>query len=305
MTNRPRIVAVALGVLAGLVATAGTIAVAVAGFALSFDAIRSVAQASHIRASIAWMYPVTVDGSMAVATVVAVVLHRMARPVWYPWLVVSWGVLVSIGCNGLHAYQGGSGVLPPAWAVVVSAVPAVNLALSVHLLVTLVEAVAQRAADATPTATAEATPARQQAAVPGDTAATSAATAGRQDDVVPGDSERDTTPAAAATPAATPAATADTADNDSGDDTDATTPTTPEATPAVPQRASRSDRTTTQRRQPTRQRTTSERVREAVARDPDATPKSVAKSLRISVRTVQRYWPDEAQQRVPVLTIAR
>lgn len=286
MPIRHRIIPVALGIVAGIVATAGTIAVAVAGFALSFDAITSVARASHIRADIAWMYPVTVDGSMAVATVVAVVLHRMRQPVWYPWLVVIWGVAVSIGCNGLHAYQGGSGTLPPAWAVVVSAVPAANLALSVHLLVTLVEAVARRAS---------VVPA---VAPDGDTGS---------DSVTP-----DVTPVA-------PPAVADASDTEAtATATDAATTARQPAPPdsatatrqpdAVPDDTEATERATPKRQKPrqrARQQTTRERVAAAVARRPDATPADVAERLRLSVRTVQRYWPHPEQERAPVLTIAR
>lgn len=142
MTPRQRFVSTALGVLAGVVAGAGVLAVVVAAFALSFDAIRTVGQAAHIRADWAWMLPVAVDGAMSTAAVCAVVLRRMGRRPVYPWCVVTAGAAVSIVCNGLHAYVGAGALeLPAAWAVGVSAVPPVLLALSVHLLVILAEAV--------------------------------------------------------------------------------------------------------------------------------------------------------------------
>ncbi|WP_422744391.1 DUF2637 domain-containing protein [Micromonospora sp. WMMD754] len=142
--NWPKIRTIAFGVLAGVVASAGTIAVTVAGFALSYDAIRAVGIASRIRTEWAWLLPVSVDGAMAVATIAAVVLRRLTgKTEWYPWAVVLVGAAISIACNGLHA-------IPPAGAALVieerevrfavSAIPAVMLALSVHLLVTLVEA---------------------------------------------------------------------------------------------------------------------------------------------------------------------
>lgn len=140
-TGRQRFVVTALGVLAGVVAGVGTLAVASAGFALSFDAIRAVGQAAYIRPSMAWMLPVCVDGAMAVATVCAVVLRRMGRRPVYPWLVVLAGAGISIAANALHAYQqGGEVPLPPHWAMAVSAVPPLLLAMSVHLLVILGEA---------------------------------------------------------------------------------------------------------------------------------------------------------------------
>lgn len=162
MTGRQRFASVALGVLAGIVAGAGVLAVTVAAFALSFDAIRFTAQAAHIRPSLAWLFPVAVDGAMAVAVVAAVVLRRLGRSAVYPWLVVLFGALVSIVANALHAWvEGGAMALPPAWAMTLSAVPPVLLALSVHLLVVLAlatlptEAPAQ---DATPSPELVATP---------------------------------------------------------------------------------------------------------------------------------------------------
>lgn len=142
--NGPKIRTIAFGVLAGVVASTGTAAVTAAGFALSYDAIRAVGIASRIRAELGWLLPVSVDGAMAVGTIAAVVLRRMSgRTAWYPWAVVLIGAAISIACNGLHA-------IPPAGAALVieeqeirfavSAIPAVMLALSVHLLVTLVEA---------------------------------------------------------------------------------------------------------------------------------------------------------------------
>lgn len=139
-----RVRTIAFGVLAGVVASAGTLAVTVAGFALSYDAIRAVGIASRIRAELAWLLPVSVDGAMAVATIAAVVLRRMTgRTAWYPWAVVLVGAGISVACNGLHALPSAGAHLVIADGRVrfaVSAIPAVMLALSVHLLVTLVEA---------------------------------------------------------------------------------------------------------------------------------------------------------------------
>ncbi|MEU5946332.1 DUF2637 domain-containing protein [Micromonospora sp. NPDC047465] len=142
--NWPKIRTIAFGILAGVVASAGTIAVTVAGFALSYDAIRAVGIASRIRTEWAWLLPVSVDGAMAVGTIAAVVLRRMTgKTAVYPWVVVLIGAAISIACNGLHAIPpaGAELVIPERWVrFAVSAIPAVMLALSVHLLVTLVEA---------------------------------------------------------------------------------------------------------------------------------------------------------------------
>lgn len=138
----------ALAVLAGVVATLGTLAVTVAGFSLSFDASKAVAIAAHIRKEWAWLLPVSVDGAMAVAAVVAVVMRHLKKGdvAWYPWVVVALGALISVACNALHAVgaQGQTLVLEdPRVRAAVSAIPAIMLALSVHLLVLLIELVGE------------------------------------------------------------------------------------------------------------------------------------------------------------------
>lgn len=137
---------IALGIAAGLIASAGITAVTAAGFALSFDAIRTVGRAAHINGHLDWMLPVAIDGAMAVASVTAIVMQRMGRTPIYPWIVVLANVFISVGCNALHAYQGGGEKpLPGEWAMAVSAIPALNLALSLHLAIELVMAVVKRA----------------------------------------------------------------------------------------------------------------------------------------------------------------
>jgi hypothetical protein len=138
-----RVVTVALGVLAGGVAAVGTLAVAVAGFTLSYDAIRKVGIAAGIRPDWAWLLPVSIDGAMAVATVTAVVMQRMDRRAWYPWMVVIVGAAISIVCNGVHARMRDAIALDDWTAMAVSAIPALMLTLSVHLLVVLVDAAAR------------------------------------------------------------------------------------------------------------------------------------------------------------------
>lgn len=142
-------VSTALGVLAGMVATAGTLSVAVAGFTLSYDAIRKVGIASGVRPDWAWLLPVSIDGAMAVGTVTAVVMNRMGRRAWYPWLVVLAGAGISIACNALHATMRDHIHLDDYTAMAVSAIPAVMLALSVHLLVVLIDSAARALNDAT------------------------------------------------------------------------------------------------------------------------------------------------------------
>lgn len=131
----------ALAYIGAAVVVVGTLGVAVAAFTLSYDAIRSVGIAANTRPSWAWMLPVSIDGAMGVATVAVLLLKQLGRSTWYPWVVVATGVLVSAGCNGLHA--GGSGgevELPGDSARAVGVIPPLMLALSVHLLAVLVKA---------------------------------------------------------------------------------------------------------------------------------------------------------------------
>ena len=129
-----------------IVLTAGvaTVGVTAAGFALSFDAVSSVAVAAYIRPSLAWLMPVTVDGAIAVATIAAIVLRAMGQSTVYPWALVAVGAAISVLCNGLHALTAGDALQLPAWvAAGIGAIPAINLALSVHLVVLLVAAISR------------------------------------------------------------------------------------------------------------------------------------------------------------------
>lgn len=131
----------ALGYVGAVVVVLGTLVVTMAAFTLSYDAIRSVGIAANMRPSWAWMLPVSIDGAMGVATVAVLLLKQIGRSTWYPWLVVAVGVLVSAGCNGLHATgEDGHVDLPVEWARAVGVIPPLMLALSVHLLAVLVKA---------------------------------------------------------------------------------------------------------------------------------------------------------------------
>jgi hypothetical protein len=77
-----------------------------------------------------------------VGTVTVVVLRRLNHATTYPWAVVLINAGISIACNALHAGMGPALRLPSIVAMGVSAIPALNLALSVHLLVALVDALA-------------------------------------------------------------------------------------------------------------------------------------------------------------------
>lgn len=147
MTGWRRVGAVTLVILGCVTAVAGTLTVIAGAFTISFDAIAAVGTASGMNREIAWMLPVSVDGAMAVATVVAILLRQAGRPTLYPWLVVAAGVAMSMACNAAHAQPviGDAEPAPleldPIVAALVSTIPALTLALSVHLLMTLALAV--------------------------------------------------------------------------------------------------------------------------------------------------------------------
>lgn len=95
-----------------------------------------------ISSGLVWLLPTAIDGAMAVGTVTAVVVRRLHRSTAYAWTVVAVNAAFSVAGNTLHAYAGPSLAPPAAVVMAVSAIPALNLALSVHLLVVLVETVA-------------------------------------------------------------------------------------------------------------------------------------------------------------------
>ncbi|MGI5288007.1 DUF2637 domain-containing protein [Nonomuraea polychroma] len=125
------------------VAVVALVAVVVGAFVLSFDAITAVSKAAHVAAGLSWLMPVSVDGAMTVGTMSALVLKMLKKGTGYAWFVVLAGVAISVACNALHATQS-NGVqieLTPWQAGAVSAIPAVALALSLHLLIILIEAI--------------------------------------------------------------------------------------------------------------------------------------------------------------------
>lgn len=120
-----------------------TLIVALGAGTLSWSALTAFAGAAHIAGSITWVYPVVVDGQMAVGTVAALVLRRAPlRTRAYVWSMIGASIGVSVAGNAAHA----SGTqLPPLAAAVASAVPAAALAASLHLLVVITRSTAHAA----------------------------------------------------------------------------------------------------------------------------------------------------------------
>jgi hypothetical protein len=124
-----------------VVGVLGAIAVNIAAFMLSADAINAVAEAAGISKNIAWAMVAAVDGLMVTGTVVFIANKLRGRSVVYPLCVLGSGVLLSIICNALHAKAGGGHVIKLSnnAKMGVSAIPAVSLALSFHLIADMVK----------------------------------------------------------------------------------------------------------------------------------------------------------------------
>jgi hypothetical protein len=116
-----------------------TLIVALGAGALSWSALTAFAAGAHIAPAITWIYPVVVDGLMAVGTVAALVLRRAPlRTRAYVWAMIGASIAVSIAGNAAHA---SGAVLPPSAAALASAVPAAALAASLHLMVVMTRSI--------------------------------------------------------------------------------------------------------------------------------------------------------------------
>ena len=125
-----------------LAAAAATALVVTAAWALSYSALMALGRSAgevgtFLGLQLDAIYPVTVDGTLAVAIVGALVL-RSARLQTraYAWGLIGAATAVSIAGNAAHSLaHGGDLVLPPLAAAAASAVPACSLAASLHLLI--------------------------------------------------------------------------------------------------------------------------------------------------------------------------
>ncbi|MEU6825584.1 DUF2637 domain-containing protein [Streptomyces atriruber] len=82
------------------------IALGAVGFALSYDALRQMAVAVHIRWLLTYLFPLVIDGFIAIG-VVALLLLRTApwRSRLYVWTLVGGATVTSIWANALHAIR--------------------------------------------------------------------------------------------------------------------------------------------------------------------------------------------------------
>jgi hypothetical protein len=107
--------------------TSGVLGLAVAGFAMSYDALHSLALAQGVPARLAWMWPLVVDGFIVVASLSVVHAAADRRHAGYPWSLVLTFSAISVTFNIVHA-------APTAVARFVAAIPPTALVLSFELL---------------------------------------------------------------------------------------------------------------------------------------------------------------------------
>ncbi|MEV1134524.1 helix-turn-helix domain-containing protein [Rhodococcus coprophilus] len=112
-----------------VVTVAGTAAICVAAFWLSYEALTDLASRSGITTP--WLWPLIVDGLIIVATVAVV-----AQVGTYAWLLLLAGAAISVAGNVLHASLP-EGELPVWLCATVAAVPPIALVAVTHLAVIL------------------------------------------------------------------------------------------------------------------------------------------------------------------------
>jgi len=107
--------------------TSGVVGLAVAGFAMSYQALHSLAVEQGVPATLAWMWPLVVDGFIVVASLSVVRAVADRRHAAYPWLLVLAFSSISVAFNVVHA-------APTLVARLVAAIPPAALVLSFELL---------------------------------------------------------------------------------------------------------------------------------------------------------------------------
>ncbi|MDR2256506.1 MAG: DUF2637 domain-containing protein [Arthrobacter sp.] len=120
-------------------AVAATVIIAVGAFVLSFAALTDLAERSGIDGSLAWIWPIIVDGMIVAATVAIVALNGHGRrAMWYPWALLFFGAIVSTAANSVHAIltvEATNSGIPTIVSALVAAMPPVVLLAITHLTV--------------------------------------------------------------------------------------------------------------------------------------------------------------------------
>ncbi|WP_405659375.1 DUF2637 domain-containing protein [Streptomyces sp. NBC_00079] len=124
---------------------AGIALLAAFAFALSYDALRQMAVAIHIRGLLTYAFPLVIDGFIAIGVAALLMLGnapRLSRA--YVWALVGLATATSIWANALHAVRlnqqtrAGDGLrLDDVTVGVLSAIPPLALAGAVHLYIVI------------------------------------------------------------------------------------------------------------------------------------------------------------------------
>jgi Protein of unknown function (DUF2637) len=85
------------------VSAAGVIVLAAAAFTLSYDALHQLALDSHVRPSLALIWPVVIDGTIVVALLTVLAAKRAGTRAAYPWSLAGLFSLASVAFNIAHA----------------------------------------------------------------------------------------------------------------------------------------------------------------------------------------------------------
>jgi hypothetical protein len=109
------------------VSAAGVVVLAAAAFTLSYDALHQLALDSQVRPSLAWLWPVVIDGTIVVTLLTVLAANRAARKAGYPWTLAGLFSAASVAFNVAHAPD------RPVAQLVFAMAP-VALVLTTHLL---------------------------------------------------------------------------------------------------------------------------------------------------------------------------
>ncbi|MEH0625075.1 DUF2637 domain-containing protein [Streptomyces stelliscabiei] len=116
---------------------AGIALLAVVAFALSYDALRQMAVAGHVRGLLTYLFPLVIDGFIAIGIVALLILRTAPRGSrFYVWMLVGVATGTSIGANVVHAVGLNEGTrlhLNNATVGALSAIAPLALAGAVHL----------------------------------------------------------------------------------------------------------------------------------------------------------------------------
>jgi uncharacterized membrane protein YedE/YeeE len=109
------------------VSAAGVIMLAAAAFTLSYDALHQLALDSRVRPTLAWLWPVVIDGTIVVALLTVLAAKCATTRAGYPWALAGLFSAASVAFNIAHAPD------RPVARLVFAMAP-VALVLTTHLL---------------------------------------------------------------------------------------------------------------------------------------------------------------------------